>query len=332
MTHHPPLTVVVPTFNRLGGLLTAVRSLYAQTLVDAGFTIVIVDNAPNSSAATAIQILQAECPETLKLVTLHEPNAGVANARNTAMSAVETDLVAFLDDDQSAPENWLETLLAAYTACPAAVTFGPVITALPEVQKHHREYFSGFFAREPDHASGYITQFYGCGNALVDFSQISGTSPWFDTAMNEVGGEDDRLFERVRQSGGQFGWAADAIVFEHPAEERIRLSYTLKRAFAYGQSPVTMALMATPPNYRLAGEWMAIGAGKAVLHGGKWLGLSLVRHPRRAFELDKAVRGFAKLFWFVHFRFYGNAAIGVKSPRPQAMLRPAVNPASTEHA
>ncbi len=318
----PPLTVIVPTFNRPDSLIRAVRSLFAQTVTASGFTIVIVDNSPDASAANAVATLRNMCPVKIKLVTLHEPNAGVATARNTAMSVVKTDLVAFLDDDQSAPKEWLERLVGAYRAYPAPVTFGPVVTVLHRSTKRHHAYFRQFFARLPGHESGPITQSYGCGNALVDFAQMPGGAPWFDVAMNEIGGEDDRLFARVRKAGGVFAWAADAPVSEHPPAERVRLRYTLKRGFAYGQGPVTMALMAQPRQYLTALKWMGVGAVKMVWYGAAWVGMSLVRHPARAFALDKAVRGFAKLCWFVHLRFYGNAAIGAASPRPRAILRP----------
>ncbi|MEM8616028.1 MAG: glycosyltransferase family A protein, partial [Pseudomonadota bacterium] len=119
----PDLTVVVPTFNRPDGLSRAVLSLFAQTYADApGFTLVIVDNTPEATAAGAIETLRKVCPPRVRLVTLHEPAPGVANARNTAMAGVDTDLVAFLDDDQSAPEDWLERLLDCHARYPAPVT------------------------------------------------------------------------------------------------------------------------------------------------------------------------------------------------------------------
>jgi glycosyltransferase involved in cell wall biosynthesis len=313
---YPPLTLIVPTFNRPEGVTRAVESLFAQTLViQGGFTLIIVDNAPDASATDAVNALRKICPDTVTLINLHEPNAGVANARNTAMRAAPTDLVAFLDDDQSAPAEWLTQLLDHYAQYPAAVTFGPVETRLPDPDALHREYFERFFARLPDLETGYTDQSFGCGNALVDFARIDGTAPWFDVAMNEIGGEDDRLFERVRASGGTFAWAAHASVFEHPPEKRIHLRYTLKRAFAYGQGPVTMARMAQPTRYLEIAKWMAVGSVKAAIHGALWLFQLAIRHPKRAYQLDEAIRGAAKVLWFVDFKFYGQAMLEKKPHR-----------------
>ena len=323
------ISVVIPTFNRPQGLKAAVRSLFQQSYVEHGFRLIIVDNTPLATASDAIADLAHECPANITLRAFHEPAPGVANARNTAMANVDTDLVAFLDDDQTAPPEWLENLLANYEQYPAAVTFGPVNTALPEGQRRHQAYFEQFFAREPDHASGYISEAYGSGNALVDFSQIHGGAPWFDTDMNEIGGEDDLLFARVRRSNGKFAWAAEAPVWEHPLPERVALRYTLRRAFAYGQAPITFARRGPRMRIDLIALWMLVGAGKIVFHGIQWLGLSLIRHPGRAFQLDRAVRGIAKLLWWIDFKFYGAAALKAKQAKPEPSSAPvdAVEPA-----
>ena len=304
------LTVIVPTFDRPQSLQRAVQSLFKQTLAQTtGFTLIVVDNTPSGSAAATLEALKRDCPQTIAMKTLHAPEPGVANARNAAMAAVEGSLVAFLDDDQSAPPEWLEHLLAAYERTPAAVTFGPVETVLPQGTTKHRAYFEAFFARTCDAKSGYIDQAFGCGNALIDFAQIPGSAPWFDAKMNEMGGEDDLLFERVRRLGQRFAWASKAIVFEHPPVARVRFSYTLKRAFSYGQAPVTLAIKGASKRYDRIPLWMAIGLGKAFWHGLQWLALTAIRHPRRAFELDLAVRGVSKLFWWVDLKFYGRAAL-----------------------
>jgi succinoglycan biosynthesis protein ExoM len=138
--------------------------------------------------------------------------------------------------------------------------------------------------------------------------------------MNEVGGEDDLLFARIATSKGRFAWAADAPVYEHPLRQRVSLSYTLRRALAYGQGPCTLARKANPPRYGSLLMWMAIGAGKFILHGTIWLGMFIIRHPRRAFQLDKAVRGLGKVLFWVRMKFYGNAT--VSQAKPPTLPRP----------
>ena len=304
------LTVVIPTLNRPDQLLLAVRSVFAQTLAMSDrFAVVIVDNSPNASAGAVVETLQAECPNTIRLTVVYEPKPGVANARNAAIMVVDTDLVVYLDDDQTAPVNWLQHLLATYKEFPATVVFGAVVTALPKDIKSHRTYLSSFFGREPKRKRGYISEYYGTGNSLVDFSKVPGGIPYFDTSMNDSGGEDDILFARIRRGGGKFAWSSDNHVYEHPVRSRLSLNYTLRRAFAYGRAPVTMARKASPTQYLGVVAWMGIGAAKAIWHTCRWIGLILIGNKNHAFELDLAVRGIGKVLWFVDMSFYGNAVL-----------------------
>ncbi|MGB3627393.1 MAG: glycosyltransferase family 2 protein [Henriciella sp.] len=303
------ITVVIPTYNRPDSLHRAVESLFWQSVRRQGFAVLIADNSADASARLVFDALAAKAPGSVDLSYLHVPAPGVANARNGAMDAVETQLVAFLDDDQSAPIHWLEELLAAYEAHGAAVTFGPIAVDLPETVARHRAYFESFFGRVPHHRPGFIEKPYGCGNSLLDTAQIPGAKPWFDTKMNEVGGEDDILWARLEKAGRKFAWAPKATTFEHPLPQRVTLSYTLRRALSYGQGPCTLARRADPPRYGSLLMWMGIGAGKFVLHGLSWLGLWAVRNPNRAFELDKAVRGLGKVLFWKEMRFYGRATV-----------------------
>ncbi len=302
------VTVIVPTFRRPTDLKRAVQSVFAQASVTE-FEILIVDNDPNASARDVAQHLELAAPPNMPVRYIHEPNAGVANARNTAISQTKTQLAVFLDDDQSVPDNWLSELLLFHKQYPVPVTFGAVITALPDEARNHRRYLEAFFARSPSIPSGLIEHFYGCGNSLLDLSLITKNGPMFDTAMNETGGEDDLLFRSLQEQGHKFGWCIEARAFEHVPPSRARLGYTLKRAFAYGQGPITLARTASPRQNGKIFLWMLIGAGKAVLNSAIYAMSWLTRSPSRATYLDRAIRGAGKVFWWVDLRFYGASAL-----------------------
>ncbi|RIJ23272.1 glycosyltransferase [Henriciella barbarensis] len=312
------LTVVIPTYNRPDSLRRAMESLFWQGEARSGLRLIVADNSVDASARLTFDTLAEKAPDTITLTYLHVPEAGVANARNAAMKELETPLIAFLDDDQAAPTHWIEELLAAYKTFGAAVTFGPVQTVLPDDITKHRAYYENFFAREPNISPGYIEKPFGCGNCLIDARQVPTKGPWFDTRMNEVGGEDDLLFQRIRANRGKFAWAPNAPVFEYPLRQRISLSYTLRRAFAYGQGPVTLARKRQPPRYDLLLFWVIIGGGKFALHSLRWLVLRLIGNRNRAFEADQAVRGLGKILFWVKLRFYGTSTVTQFSDQPGA--------------
>lgn len=327
----PDVSVVIPTFRRTPSFERAVRSVFAQTGLPPGVTVdlILADNDPAGSALGLARRLAQNAPAWLRRVeVLHEPSPGVANVRNTALASVTTPLVAFLDDDQSAPPGWLASFLTDYQRFPSAALFGRIETALPDRITRHVGYFRAFFDRTGPAMSGLIPYYYGCGNTLIDMRALPAQRPLFDTSANDTGGEDDLLFERVRAMGGRFAWSTQACVYEHVPDNRLTLAYTLRRAFAYGQGPSFKAHAAPLPRRLLLPVHMSVGAVQALLMGPVGGVLLLARLPGAAWCLDKAARGLGKLFWGDRFRqtFYGRAVLSQPTPSASAVEQPVKEP------
>ncbi len=303
------ISLIIPTQRRPAGLATAARSTFRQEGVDFGrLELVIVDNDQVPSAEPVAASLAAEAP--FPVIYVHEPAAGVANARNAAMAKATGDLIAFLDDDEEATPGWLAALLAVQGSIGADAVFGPVRGRTPQNVTRHRAYLEQFFSRLGPTNSGEIEDYYGCGDSLVRRAALPHPTAPFATSRNRTGGEDDQLFGDMKQAGARFAWAADAVVFEDPVPDRLALAYAIPRAFAYGQGPTRAAVSQSPPNIPGVVRWMAIGAMQAaafgMVAGFKWL----IRAPDRAFALDRAARGLGKMLWWGPFRifFYGRTA------------------------
>ena len=309
MHRHPALSVVIPTVRRPDGLIQAIDSVQRQTGLDNDvIEILIVDNDPAGSAA---DIASRYDNAPIKVRYVHEPNPGVANARNAAIANVSNRLVVFLDDDQSAPPTWLKGFIDLYVSYKPVVSFGPVETALPEGVTSHVDYLKSFFSRRGPDAAGIYDTYYGCGNSMMDLDQIKFDGELFEASSNETGGEDDILFSRLDDAGHKFGWAPDAWVFEHVPERRANLQYALRRTFAYGQAPSTICARRSPPDVPGIIFWSCIGLGQAAIYGGVSAIMWILRRPDRAFWLDRAAQGLGKTFWFGPFeqKFYGSRAV-----------------------
>jgi cellulose synthase/poly-beta-1,6-N-acetylglucosamine synthase-like glycosyltransferase len=299
------ITVMIPTFRRPASFLRAARSILAQTGLNQPLELVAVDNSPEGSAAAAFETLRAQA--TIPLHLIHEPRPGVANARNAGMTRVTGSLVAFLDDDEEAPEGWLAALVAVHRDTVADAVFGPVHARLPEGSGPHQKYVEALYTRAGPSVSGESPRYYGIGNALLVRASLLATDAPFDTVSNEKGGEDDILFSAAQAAGKRFAWAAEAAVIEHVPPERASLPHALKRAFAYGQGPCEAAFAATPPQWATIARHMLTG-GVQGLTCGLAAGMAfLVRAPQRYWLLDKAVRGAGKVFWWSPQHFYGEA-------------------------
>jgi glycosyltransferase involved in cell wall biosynthesis len=93
----PPITVVIPAFNRAATIRSAIESVLRQTRGD--FELLVVDDA--STDATAEIVAGLDDPR-LRLVR-HETNAGAGAARNTGIHAARGIWIAFQDSD----DEWL---------------------------------------------------------------------------------------------------------------------------------------------------------------------------------------------------------------------------------
>ena len=303
------LSVIIPTFRRPAALCAAVDSVLSQSALHGQTAeIVIVDNDPDASAYECVSRKARNADLPIRYI--HAAKPGVSNARNAGVAASKGAWIAFLDDDEIADPAWLGALQAAQARFDADVVFGPVRAKLPEDIVEHRDYFEHFFSRSGPARSGVIDKPHGCGNSLVRRDALPDASAPFSPARNAIGGEDDLLFSQMKTAGARFAWACEANVWEAPEPSRIRLAYTLRRAFAYGQGPCAEIASKNPGNIGGILVWMAIGAGQACIYGLAAAAMFLARSPRRAAMIDRAARGLGKVFWGGPFKqaFYGGAA------------------------
>lgn len=300
------ISIIVPTQRRPQGLETAIRSILRQTGVDPErLELVVVDNDLIPSAHALVVRLSLEAPFVVAYV--HEPEPGVANARNAAMARATGELVAFLDDDEEAPEGWLAALLAAQEAFSADVVFGPVRGRAPDGTGSHRAYLEWFFSRHGPAKAGRIEDYYGCGCSLLRRAALPDLERPFALVRNHIGGEDDMLFGQMRAAGARFAWTPEAWVWEDPVPSRLSLDYTIPRAFAYGQGPSSACAAQSPPDRLGIARWMAVGLVQAAGFGALALARRLLGIGDYAFTLDRAARGLGKTLWWGPFKisFYG---------------------------
>lgn len=304
----PMISVIIPTFHRPDGALAAVRSILGQEGAPS-LEIILVDNDAKQSCKAIAEQLAQEAGQTPFTYAV-EPAAGVANARNKAVSLARGTFVAFLDDDEVAKPNWLAHLVKAQQETGADVVFGPIEARLPAEHNVPHTYFQNFFSRRLDGPTRLIDIPYGCGNCFLKRETVFTKPEPFNPAANETGGEDDILWREVVASGGKFGWAQDAWVYEDVPPSRATWAYLTKRAFAFGHNTTGQWYNRADRDYVRMVISMVKGVAQALALAPLVVLLWIARHERLAWAYDKMWRGLGKVFWFGPFRvgFYGAAA------------------------
>jgi glycosyltransferase involved in cell wall biosynthesis len=299
------VSVITPTLHRPLPLRRALASLAAQALPDGvELEIVVVDNSESGEAAARLRGEAA--------VIVHEPRAGIARARNAGVARARGEWVAFLDDDEEASPGWIAALLDVGLRTGADAVFGPVVARAEGLAGIGP--FAPYFSRAIDVADGAditrLSAYLGTNNSMFRASRLNGADT-FDLALNETGGEDSLLIERLRLSGARFAYAAAAQVVEWAPARRLDWAYVGKRKFLSGQIRVFVQAMLAPRRLDRVALWMAIGMAQFLGAGAAALTLAPVAGERARHLRATALGGLGKLLWQRSFRpaLYGGGHV-----------------------
>ncbi|GBC99886.1 Putative glycosyltransferase EpsH [bacterium HR17] len=101
----PFVSVVVPTYNRVGLLLQLLESLPKQTYPKDRFEVVIVDDGSTDETEQVFRAFAQTAP--FSVVYLRQPRKGPAAARNLGIRHSRGEIVAFADSDVTVAEDWI---------------------------------------------------------------------------------------------------------------------------------------------------------------------------------------------------------------------------------
>lgn len=204
----PSLTVAICTRERPEDLGRVLDSLELQR--HRNFAVLVVDNAPTSDATSTVVARYRDRFAHLDYVV--EPIAGLSHARNRALANIDTDLVAWIDDDETADANWLAEIIKAFAIEPdAAAVSGSVVPA--ELETWPQRWFEQYGGHSK--GRGFTGATFPRGNTggqsplypLPAFG--AGANMAFRTeALKDIGGFDNGLGAGTATFGGE-----DTLVF-----------------------------------------------------------------------------------------------------------------------
>jgi succinoglycan biosynthesis protein ExoM len=264
------IDVCICTFRRLDALRTALGSVAAQQLPDKfRIRIVVVDNDHTPSARSVVE--QAARETGADIAYVHAPAHNISLARNAALEAARADWIAFMDDDGTAPPDWLAGLLDAARRAEADVVFGPCAAVYPP---NTPEWIvRGDFHSTRIHRPGAISTGH-TGNALIRARHPGLAATRFDLARGRTGGEDTDFFHRLHRAGARMTYAEGAVVQDVISPDRVNLGWLVTRWFRSGQTHASLhpAPVFTPEGFAraLAALCKALLCGVCALAVAPW--------------------------------------------------------------
>ncbi|CAN5126469.1 glycosyltransferase family 2 protein [soil metagenome] len=222
--------ICIATFKRPAMLNGLFASLRLQQRAGVEVRIIVIDNDREQSAKPCVDAFRAA--GEFEVIYDVEPQQNIAMARNRALSHVKSDYFAFLDDDESAAPQWLQSMLESLNRHQADIVFGPVVCLLPDGAPAWAEQC---FTR-PRRATGSGMEFGGAGNVMARSKVINRLGARFDPAYGLTGGEDTEFFYRMFCAGHRMIWCDEALVTEPVLPSRLTLSWIRRRGFRGGQT------------------------------------------------------------------------------------------------
>lgn len=275
MATAPRVAVCVTSYRRPDGLFALLGALDALAFEGPApqVRVVVVDNDADGSARAVCDEARSWLRHPLCYVV--EKRLGIPSARNAAVAAaLDSDWIAFVDDDEMPEPGWLDELLRAAALHGADVVTGPVAPRFQEPPP--RWIAEGRFFESQPLPQGAPRETAYTNNVLVRTSRLAALDRLFDERLTP-NGEDTELFSRLALGGARIVWAPRALVYEHVPPERATLGWLLRRSFHCGVAVSRIARMrrglarAVPHAVAHAGWCMVRGlitAAVAPLGGG----------------------------------------------------------------
>lgn len=224
------VAICICTFRNPDGLRALLEGLDRQllaTIVDPDLTVAVVDNDAGASAAEVLKRYAAI--GRFKLCSATQAKRGLSTARNTALQlafATQSDLFAFLDDDEVPSERWLQTLVDRFTEASSVIVIGPVeprFDAPPPQWIVAGDFFHKRCPATDEPVDGYTS------NVMMRTAAIAASGVLFDEALNSIGGEDVVFFRALRARGIHIKCTPGAVVYESIPRSRASLKWMMRR-------------------------------------------------------------------------------------------------------
>jgi succinoglycan biosynthesis protein ExoM len=233
------ISVLLCTYRRQSVVETLASLARLRAPEGCFINIIVADNDARPSAEHLVR----EEPGSWPVTYVHAPAANISVARNACLSIARqrgSDWIAFIDDDEIAPEDWLLQLMACASDGQADVVSGPTLTRYPAdapawmvAQDWHsnwpeirRSATGEISPRQTAHSCNALVRFCGTPWSDVEFDLKRGTS----------GGEDTAYFFALSARGATFAVNPDAVVEEDVSADRLTLAWLARRRYRMGQS------------------------------------------------------------------------------------------------
>jgi len=225
----PHFTVTICTAKRPEMLSAALRSVVNLVVPDDGtLSVVVIENDLTPLSRDVVDAIQSTTSVPIRYC--RETRVGIPYARNRSLEEAiveNADWIAILDDDETAPPDWLVLLYEACKRFGADVATGSA-RQIPDVPPPHWWKPLSQLGKP----TGFMRRDAYTNNVMFNAKLIAadGFALRFDDRLT-FGADDVDFFRRAHARGARIVTVAEAIVNERVPASRLSLSRVLRRTY-----------------------------------------------------------------------------------------------------
>jgi len=231
------ISVVISTYtiDRFKYVSNCIESLERQTLPPKEIILVLDPSRPLQKYYTS--------RITGNVKVMIPERTGLSNARNVGVKGAISRIVAFIDDDAVAAEDWLQNLVKNYDN-PKVLGVGGIIKPMwedgsPSWFPEELYWIVGCSYRGLPESKSYVRNPIGCNMSFRKdiFERVGCFKPDVGRVGKKLSaGEEVVLSTRILREipGSKILYDPSAVVYHKVPKERVSLGYVLKRSFHQG--------------------------------------------------------------------------------------------------
>lgn len=243
------LSIIIATYNNAKSLERTLDSVAKQDADCGVWECVIVNN--NSTDDTALRVSSfAKSHSNLNIRLVDEAHQGLSYARNRGIAESQGEILAFIDDDETINEGFVSAYIDLFHNHGAFAAAGAVEVRYDSQRPKWMSYYTEKMIGNPINLGKEIITITStvtpAGGNMAFNREVFNLYGGFDTDLgrkgeNLFGGEENELFDRLRNLGERIFYTPKAIVYHHIADRKLTPEYFDKLSYGVGVSKLLRA-------------------------------------------------------------------------------------------
>lgn len=238
------LSIIISTYNNATSLVRTLESVAKQDYDKKAWECVVVNNNSTDDTAERVAAFAKEHSDvTIRLVD--EPQQGLSYARNRGITESKGQFLAFIDDDETINEGFVSAYIDLFRNHGAFVGSGALKvcydSARPKWMSHYTEKMIANPFDLGDEIVTVTTKITPTGGNMAFNREVFNLYGNFDTNLGRkgevlFGGEENDMFDRIRNLGERVFYTPHAIAYHHIADRKLTSEYFDELSYGVGIS------------------------------------------------------------------------------------------------